>query len=153
MKKIKYHFQGWASRFEQLPGDPHYIAMGMAVGVFISVTPTIPFHSVLAIALAFILRGSKIAAAIGVWLSNPVTMPFIYLGSYKVGMFLLGNSATLDAENQSGLQLLKLGVDVTYAMTIGAAILGFPLSVASYFITRKIAATIHLSRKTMNKQP
>ena len=83
------NYKDFVERFKKLQGEPPYIAMGMAVGVFVSITPTIPFHTVIAIALAFILRGSKPAAAIGVWFCNPVTLPLFYLASYKTGMFLL----------------------------------------------------------------
>ncbi|MFV9645388.1 MAG: DUF2062 domain-containing protein, partial [Desulfobacterales bacterium] len=88
-------------RFKQLNGDPHYVALGMSIGVFISVTPTIPFHTVIALALAFILRGSKAAAAIGVWFSNPITIPLFYKGSYDLGISILGNSAPFSTEYES----------------------------------------------------
>ena len=54
-------------RIRQMNGDPHYVALGMAIGVFVAVTPTIPFHTVLAIGLSILLRGSKAAAILGVW--------------------------------------------------------------------------------------
>lgn len=64
------------ARLKHLQGDPHRIALGMAVGVFIGVTPTFPFHTMLALAIATLMRGSPAAAAIGVWFGNPLTMPF-----------------------------------------------------------------------------
>ncbi|MBL7180055.1 MAG: DUF2062 domain-containing protein [Pseudomonadota bacterium] len=133
-------------RAKKLQGDPHYVAMGMAIGVFVSITPTIPFHTVIAVVLAFVLRGSKPAAVIGVWFSNPVTIPVFYLASYKAGMFLLGKSVPFDAKYESISELLKLGLDVTAAMIAGGAVLGILPGVAAYFITRKIIAKIR-SRK------
>ena len=126
------------ARFKELNGNPHYVALGMAIGVFVSVTPTIPFHTVIALALAFILRGSKAAAAIGVWFSNPLTIPFFYKGSYDVGMSILGNSAPFSTEYESILELLKLGADITIAMITGGIILGILPGIAAYFITRRI---------------
>ncbi len=136
------------TRFKQLNGDPHYVALGMAIGVFISVTPTIPFHTVIALALAFILRGSKAAAAIGVWFSNPVTIPFFYKGSYDVGVSILGNSAPFSTEYESILELLKLGADVTIAMITGGVILGILPAIAAYFITRRIFIKLRLRKKS-----
>jgi len=135
-------------RFKQLNGDPHYVALGMAIGVFISVTPTIPFHTVIALALAFILRGSKAAAAIGVWFSNPVTIPLFYKGSYDVGVSILGNSAPFSTEYESILELLKLGADVTIAMITGGVILGILPAIAAYFITRRIFIKLRLRKKS-----
>jgi hypothetical protein len=136
------------TRFKQLNGDPHYVALGMAIGVFISVTPTIPFHTVIALFLAFILRGSKAAAAIGVWFSNPVTIPLFYKGSYDVGVSILGNSAPFSTEYESILELLKLGADVTIAMITGGVVLGILPAIAAYFITRRIFIKLRLRKKS-----
>ncbi len=43
-------------RMRQLEGNPHYIALGMAVGIFVSITPIIPLQTIVAIALAFLVR-------------------------------------------------------------------------------------------------
>ena len=142
----KYNLREFVERVKTLQGDPHYIAVGMAIGVFIGITPTMPFHTVIAIALAFIFRGSKAAAALGVWFCNPVTAPFFYIGSFKAGMFILGHSAPFDIKYESILELVKLGMDVTIAMIIGGVILGILPGIAAYFITRKIITTMQSRR-------
>ncbi len=38
-------------KFISLKGDPRKISMGMAIGVFVGVTPTIPFHTALIVGL------------------------------------------------------------------------------------------------------
>ena len=136
------------TRFKEINGDPHYVALGMAIGVFIGVTPTIPFHTVLALFLAFVLRGSKAAAAIGVWFSNPLTIPLFYKGSYDLGISILGNSAPFGTEYESILELLKLGANVTIAMVTGGIILGIFPGIAAYFITRRIFTKIRLRKKS-----
>ena len=145
---LREKIQHLITRFKQLNGDPHYVALGMAIGVFISVTPTIPFHTVIALTLAFILRGSKAAAAIGVWFSNPITIPLFYKGSYDVGVSILGNSAPFSTEYESILELLKLGADVTIAMMTGGVILGILPAIAAYFITRRIFIKLRLRKKS-----
>jgi len=144
----KYNIREFVGRVKKLEGDPHYIAMGMAIGVFVGITPTMPFHTVIAVALAFILRGSKAAAAIGVWFCNPISAPFFYLGSYKAGMFIFSRSAPFDVKYESVLELLKLGADVTMAMVIGGIILGILPGFAAYFITRKVITTIRSRKKS-----
>jgi len=144
----KNNYREFIDRVKKLQGDPHYVAMGMAIGIFVSITPTIPFHTVIAITLAFILRGSKPAAAIGVWFCNPVTAPFFYLVSYKAGMLFLGKSAPFDAKYESVLELIKLGMDVTIAMIISGVILGILPGIAAYFITLKIFTKIRSRRKS-----
>jgi uncharacterized protein (DUF2062 family) len=134
---------GWKQRlnaliikFKSIQGDPHYVAMGMAVGVFVAATPTIPFHTTIALAMAFALKASKPAAVIGVWFSNPITIPPFYYGSYKLGMLMLGRSDGLDSTVLSLQELFKQGADITIAMIIGGAVLGIVPAIASYFVTR-----------------
>lgn len=111
----------------------------MAIGVFVGVTPTIPFHTVFAVALAFAFRCSKPAAAIGVWFANPVTIPFFYWTSYKVGLLFWGNSSDLDIQKyESVFEIFKLGLDVFLAMILGGILIGIPPAIVLYFITRKI---------------
>ena len=143
----KFNIREFTERVKKLHGDPHYVAMGMAIGVFISITPTIPFHTIIAVALAFIFRGSKAAAALGVWFCNPLTAPLFYWGSYKAGMLFMGNQGPFNVKFESILELIKLGADVTMAMIMGGVILGILPGIAAYFLTRKIFLTIR-SRKT-----
>lgn len=151
-----HRIRGWArgkylqfiQRLKSLNGDPHFIAMGMAVGVFISFTPTIPFHTVLAIAIAYVLNGSKAAAAIGVWVSNPVTIPFFYYGCYKIGRLILGHKIPLNAKYETISMLLKQGADVTVVMMIGGIVLGIVPAIVAYFVTRKLAESIRAKRRS-----
>ena len=134
----KHSIREFINNAKTLQGDPHYVAMGMAIGVFVGITPTIPLHTVIAVALAFVLKGSKPAAAIGVWFANPVTIPLFYGASYKIGMFLLGESIPFDVKYESIGKLLQLGMDVTAAMIAGGVILGILPGITAYFITHKI---------------
>ena len=134
---VKQNLSLFITRIKQLQGDPHYIAMGMGAGVFVCSTPTFPFQTFLAIALAFILRGSKAAAAIGSWIAAP-GIPFFYLGSYKVGTFLLGSSVSIGLEPKSISDLLNMGLGVASAMLTGGIIVGLVPGIAAYFITYNI---------------
>jgi uncharacterized protein (DUF2062 family) len=143
--KIKY----WINRTKALNGEPRYVAMGMAVGIFVSATPTIPFQTFIAVTMAFILRGSKSAAAIGVWLSNPVTLPVFYLASYKTGALLLGISNGTDITGHTTTDLLKLGFDISLAAMTGGIVIGIILAIGAYFITRKIVTKIRSREKKL----
>ena len=70
LRASKYYYL----RFIRLRGKPSVLARGVAVGIFIGITPTIPFHTILALIFAYVLRGSKIAALLATFLvSNPLT--------------------------------------------------------------------------------
>ena len=150
--KIESKINHWIQRTKALNGEPRYVAMGMAVGIFVSATPTIPFQTLIAVTLAFILRGSKAAAAIGVWLSNPITFPVFYLASYKTGAFLFGISDIPGIAGQTKSDLLKLGFDITLAAITGGIVIGIFLAIGAYFIARKIVTKIH-SRDKRSRAP
>jgi len=130
----------------------------VAVGVFVGITPTIPFHTVLAFILALFLRGSKPAAVIGAWVANPLTIPLFYAGSYKAGSFLFLRSVSERTDVRSIVILLQQplpfldkvsgvnefffnNVDVAWKILAGGVILGIIPAVLSYAITLKFCST------------
>ena len=127
-------------RFQQLRGDPHYIALGMALGCFVGVTPTVPFHTALSIGLAALLRGSKRAAALGQLFGNPLTLPPLYVADYKLGSYLLGLSPQAPLQVQSAGELMRLGADVFTAALVGGAVLGIVSAVPVYWMTYRMVA-------------
>jgi len=132
---LKNKIKQFLVHIKELQGEPRYIAMGMAIGVFVAITPTIPFHTVIAIGLAFILKGSKPAAIIGVWFSNPVTIPIFYYGCFKVGTLFLRDPVPYDIRFESIKELFDLGLDVTVAMLVGGVLLGIIPALVAYFVT------------------
>lgn len=75
-------------RFISLKGEPKNIAMGLAVGIFIGVTPTIPFHTALIIFIGFIFRNNFTSAYLGSC-SYPIPLPslfFTYLNTNWAGL-------------------------------------------------------------------
>ena len=128
-------------RMRQLEGNPHYIALGTAIGTFVSITPIIPFQTAVAVTLAFLVRGSKSAAAIGTWLSNPLTIPLVYYADYKLGCVLLNCQTTAESIRfDSFSQLMDLGLEVTSAMLVGSLVLGSIIGVIVYFLTFRVFA-------------
>jgi uncharacterized protein len=77
-------------RFIRLRGQPHEIALGIALGIFAGAMPIVPFQTAFAVFLALLFKGSKIAAALGTWISNPLNWYFFYFYSYKIGAWIIG---------------------------------------------------------------
>ena len=134
-RTLRYH---WL-KFLRLQDDPWKLAWGMALGVFVGVTPTIPFHLIAVLALAPLLGVSPVTAVLGTQIGNPLTIPFIYLASFKVGAFLLHGGAPLRLPETytiaSCLDLLWRG---GLALQLGGFILAVPPAIVSYFFTRWI---------------
>jgi len=79
----------FAMRVLRLKATPHAIAAGVAAGVFASWTPLIGFHFILSFALAYVVAGNMIAAGLGTAVGNPLTFPFIWGSTYKLGHIIL----------------------------------------------------------------
>ncbi|RWR13765.1 DUF2062 domain-containing protein [Paenirhodobacter populi] len=80
-------------RLNRLPDRPERIARGIFAGVFISFTPLFGLHLGLCIVIAWAMRGNILAAIIGSFFGNPVTIPVIAVGSVELGRRLLGLAA------------------------------------------------------------
>jgi uncharacterized protein len=131
-RKIRYCYL----RLRRLQGEPKKIAWGMALGVFIGVTPTIPFHMISALALAHLFRISRVAAVMGCWVANPITIPPIYYFSFKLGQWLLYPNESLSLPQIVDLrELLHLGWQVNLALQTGGLIIAVPPAVAAYYLT------------------
>ena len=134
--RIKRFFRYLYDRFVRLHGSPRQIAWGAALGFFVAMSPTMGIQTYIAVPLAALFRISKVAAATTVWLSNPLTAPFIYGFNYMVGAKLLGYPLQISfASNPSWQTLWDSGKCVFLALTVGGIMTGTIVGVAGYFLT------------------
>lgn len=68
---------------------PHRIALGLAIGIFVTWTPTMGLQMALTVLLAALLRANKFVGVPFVWISNPVTAVPLYGFNYLVGTWIL----------------------------------------------------------------
>ena len=126
-------------RFLKIRGNPKEIALGFALGIFIGFTPTLGLQIAIAVFIAALLKWNKIAAAIGVWITNPATAPFIYTFTYLVGAKILGLKN--EFVFSSGLDwnfvqtLLAKTPHIFIALAIGGIVLGLPFAVVCYYLS------------------
>ena len=129
-------------RFLKLRGDPQEIALGFALGLFIGMTPSVGFQMVIAAAVAASLKWNKISAAMGVWITNPLTAPFIYSFTFFVGSKIYGTNKIFNPPDELTVsiakKILSKSPGVFYSLTIGGIVLGIPLAVAGYFISLRL---------------
>ena len=126
-------------RFIKIRGEPRNIALGFALGLFVGMSPTMGFQIAIAVFFAALFKWNKISAAIGVWITNPVTAPFIYGITYVTGTKLLGikTAYILNAEIHLDTvhKILHKAPEIFWALIIGGVIVGLPLAVAGYYIS------------------
>ncbi len=136
-------------RLHRLPGTPHSIAIGLAIGVAISFLPLIGLHLAGALALCWLLRGNYLAAAIGSLVGNPWTLPFMFAVDYHIGRTLLGIPAiNLDALAELSLQALYDDLWLLlWPMLVGALPLALAGGIASYAIAVRLVARVQERRR------
>jgi uncharacterized protein (DUF2062 family) len=129
-------------RFLKIRGNPRDIALGFALGLFIGMTPSIGVQMIIAAAVAALLKWNKIAAAMGVWITNPVTAPFIYSVTYLVGSRMYGTEKVFNPPDEMTFSIVKKilakSPGIFYSLTIGGIVLGVPIAIAGYFISYKL---------------
>ncbi len=89
-RKIKAFF---IYRVLHIDDTPHRIALGVAIGMFITWTPTVGFQMLLVLALAWLLGANKLVGVPFVWISNPATIVPIFLPNYYLGRWVLGGNS------------------------------------------------------------
>ena len=125
----------------RLNGTPHQISMGASIGVFVAFTPTIGLQMIIAGILASVLRVSKIAAILPVWISNPLTVAPILGVTYWVGRLVWPCDRFMNAtEAFNNINESSIHVTDTFWMTmIGGLMVGFVCALVTYPLVRKAA--------------
>lgn len=129
-------------RLVRLQGEPDAVGRGMALGLFIGMTPTFGIQMFLALGFAFWLKQNKIAALIGVWSTNPLTAPIIYGMEYEVGRLMMGLSYPNVAIQFSYDALSGLGWQVVAPLCLGSVVLGIPVAIIGYALTVRFVPTL-----------
>lgn len=144
------------TRLSRLRTSPHAIAAGAAAGVLVSFTPFMGFHFILAGLLAWMLRGSIIASALGTFFGNPLTFPFIWVSAYQLGNRLLGLEGELQGDGLLGRlsevtsniarsswgnklpAIEELWPVILKPMATGGLLLGVVAGLISYYLVKKL---------------
>jgi uncharacterized protein (DUF2062 family) len=159
-----------------LDEEPARLAAGMAVGMFIGVTPFYGLHTLLALAAAFLFRLNKAATVTGAWINLPWSAPFVYAFSLKLGEAVLsGDFSQFSWAGVAGLAESARGAlrgsprenfvafyqvfwDMLFTASkplfVGTTLVGLVLGVVTYFVTleavrdvRRLAHRRHPARR------
>ncbi len=144
-RKYSNHFRGWFvkryrrlyTRLMRLKENPVAMSRGLALGVFAGCFPLFGFQTFIGIILAVLFRGSKVVAAIGTWVSNPITYIPLYVLNFKVGKFLLGvkSLSSQDVDLESLSSLMESGYIFVTTLLVGCLAVGTIAGIISYFLS------------------
>ena len=143
-KTLRYFYY----RSVRLHGKPHEVAMGMAIGLAVGMTPTMGIQMPIAVGIAALMGHSKIAAGVGVWITNPVTAPVIYLITYLLGAFVLGYPLKPpDGFVHSITHLNTLTWQIFLPLSVGGLVSAVPTAVTGYWLTYQAVVGYRLKIK------
>ncbi|PZQ17247.1 MAG: DUF2062 domain-containing protein [Ancylobacter novellus] len=154
---FKRAFAYLAKRVTSLKASPHSIAAGFASGAAASCFPLIGLHFLLSFGLAWCLRGSMVAAALGTAVGNPLTFPILFAAAYRVGAIIRGEeAANAGAVDQAGSELaaeeifsgsLEHAWPLFTTTMIGATPIALATFAAFYLLVRWSAAKVQATRR------
>jgi uncharacterized protein (DUF2062 family) len=150
-------------RIVRLTASPHAVAAGAAAGALASFTPLVGFHFILSFALAYLVRGNMLAAALGTAVGNPLTFPFIWGATLEVGRWILSGgedaitAAGAEAAQRSpiGEGLLTVGLErlwpIMKPMLVGSVPLGLVAGVTTYVAVYVAVASFQKRRRAQRE--
>ena len=162
--------------------EPSRLAVGMAAGVFIGLTPFYGLHTLLALVVAWAFGLNKAATITGAWLNLPWFAPFVYAFCLRLGEAVIsGDWSGFSLASVHGLASSVGGIlqaspwetagtlweaiwgmlfHASVPLFVGTTIVGVVLAVAAYFITlegvrdvRRLRARIHHSPEPSARPP
>ena len=151
-QRLKGWLQAHHLTLMTLPDTPHSIALGSAIGMFFGFTPLFGMKTLLSLALAWLLKGNKIAAFISVTLHD-IILPFwpaIFLWEYRMGMWTLHRRVP----QRPGFRHVALRdymewttfFTVGQPLLVGSLFLALPAAVVVYFGLRAVLIRSHARR-------
>ena len=113
------------------------ISGAFANGLFFAWVP-VPFQMALAAIFAIIFRVNLPVSVGLVWLTNPVTMPPMFYGAYRLGLFLLNQPSKIEHFEFSYEWLQHSMGMIWQPFLLGCFVIGVISSVTGYFAVRII---------------
>ena len=122
------------------PLPPEDVAAGWALGMFIGCSVPFGLQLIVAVPLAMMMRVSKIGATLGTFITNPVTIFFIYPAqTYVVNRILFGGSLSFSRLMQTEWTwhaVRRLGAEAMASFFLGGLLLAIILTPVTYFAVR-----------------
>ena len=143
IKKIR-KFISWLWNQE---GSPSQRALGFGVGIFSGCFPFFGLQTLMGVFLAKIFKGNTILAALGTWISNPLTYIPLYYFNYRVGSLVLNmDKDIVDFSHITTTELWSQGWYLSSRLLIGSIFVGLVTGVVGglclYFLVKRFSHII-----------
>lgn len=113
------------------------VANAVSVGLFCALLP-IPLQMALAALGAYWWRANLPLAVSLVWITNPLTMPLIFYGNYRVGAWLLGDAPRTAPASLSTQWIAERLMDILPALMLGSAVVALSAALTGNVAVRLV---------------
>ncbi|MEE9391873.1 MAG: DUF2062 domain-containing protein [Planctomycetota bacterium] len=125
----------------------HALALGLALGMFVAMTPTVGVQMPMVFVLASVFGANRLAGIAIVWISNPVTVVPFYYGYYLIGRLILGGNE-VSYEDVGAVLKPREGESSWDALLHLFEVFGWPLWLGSFIVAVVLALpTYPLARR------
>ncbi|MDI3492562.1 MAG: uncharacterized protein PWP17_444 [Desulfomicrobiaceae bacterium] len=143
-RSLRYYYL----RIVRIKAPAESIALGVAVGVFCSAIPV--GQMLVAVVLAFFLRCSKLAAALGTWVTNPLNLPIVLPIFFLIGKTVLPVDVPAVSWKQmmalSTVDMFRVGWDWFLVTTFGGFCITLPGAIVAYHVVARLVRAYHTMR-------
>lgn len=108
------------------------VARGVAIGVFVGLTPTVGMQTVLMLIGCVAVRGNFPAAFLASWISNPITLGPLYFAFNGLGETVFGG--VIGPEITISGRAEGAAVGLIY-MVLGSLLIAGPVAIAAYLLS------------------
>ena len=122
--------------------SPKVMAKASFMGMFIGLSPYVGTHTYLALLCAGYMNLPIYPLMLGAYITNPITIPFIYAFTTKVGLIVLGqdDAFSFDWHHITISSLLDAGKSLIIPFFVGTHLVGLICAVITYFVVYFVAS-------------
>lgn len=140
--QIRKYLAALHDKMVREPLPPEDIAAGWALGMFVGCAIPFGLQLIVSIPLSIMMRVSKIGATLGTFITNPVTIFFIYPAqTYVVDHLLfrgtLSFTSLLEME-WTREAVLKLGAEIIASFFLGGILLAIIMTPITYIAVKRL---------------
>lgn len=159
--RLKWKILKLYAKIVREKADSSYIARGWAIGMFCGCFFPFGVQLIISVPAAFIMRGSKIGATLGTFITNHFTIFIIYPAQCYVGNLLIGGSLSWAAvkaamesvlREQSFSSLWALGTQLVAAFFIGGALLAAVMTPLTYIFVKRFVEKLRNRKKSLKQK-
>jgi uncharacterized protein len=146
-------------RVVMLEDDPERIARGCAAGMCTAYLPMLG-QTFAGMLVAWLIRGSTLAAIPWSWITNPLTTLPLWYASYRLGAALIPGHQTIGVERLRGmvdsLQAMSLidglvhGIEILggvfLPMLLGSCLIGLVTAIPTWWLVRRAVRAVQARR-------